>query len=124
MPKGRKHLVLIEDVRDNLEVLRAMLEGDFDIAAFTSCQEALDGIQELIPDLLLMDIGMADIDGIECLKRIRSVSSLSNTPAIAITAYAYPEDKARCLAAGFRSVVTKPVLDQNGLLRLIHETLG
>jgi CheY-like chemotaxis protein len=99
------------------------LEHDFDLTACISCSEALNQIQSLAPDLLLMDIAMAEMNGIECLKRIRSLPEFKDTPAIAVTALAYPEDKRECLEAGFQAVVVKPVLDLDAFRRLIEATI-
>jgi CheY-like chemotaxis protein len=70
-----------------------------------------------------MDIAMAEMNGIECLKRIRSLPEFKDIPAIAVTALAYPEDKRECLEAGFQAVVVKPVLDIDAFRRLIETTI-
>ena len=123
MQNARKRLLLIEDSPDNLLFFRTLLEEDFDFMACSSCQEALNDIGRLAPDLLLMDIAMADINGIDCLKRLRATSEFRNIPAIAVTALAYPEDKRDCLEAGFQAIVVKPILDLDQFRRLIDATL-
>src|SRR5205823_4848917 len=115
---------IIEDTQDHVEVLRAMLEDDFEIISFGSCGAALAALETFPPHLLLMDIGMAHIDGVQCLDRIRAMSQFSQTPAIAITAYAFPEDKERCLSAGFQAVVVKPMIDQTQVRKLIDRLLS
>jgi two-component system cell cycle response regulator DivK len=120
---GRKRLLLIEDSLENLVLFRTILEYDFDLTACISCSEALNQIQSHAPDLLLMDIAMAEMNGIECLKRIRSLPEFKDIPAIAVTALAYPEDRRECLEAGFQAVVVKPVLDIDAFRRLIETTI-
>ena len=100
-----------------------MLEEDFDFMACNSCPDALNQIERLAPDLLLMDIAMAEINGMDCLKRIRAIPEFENVPAIAVTALAYPENKRECLEAGFQAVVVKPVLNFEEFRRLIDVTL-
>jgi len=121
--QARKRLLLIEDSPDNLLFFRTLLEEDFDFKACTSCQEALNNIGSLSPDLLLIDIAMPEIDGIDCLKRLRAMPEFKNIPAIAVTALAYPEDKRDCLEAGFQGIVVKPILDLDQFRRLIAATL-
>ena len=100
-----------------------MLEEDFDFMASSSCSDALSQIEGFVPDLVLMDIAMAEMNGMDCLKRIRAIPEFKNVPAIAVTALAYPEDKRCCLEAGFQAVVVKPVLDFKEFRRLIDGTL-
>ena len=100
-----------------------MLEEDFDFMASNSCSDALSQIEGFVPDLVLMDIAMAEMNGMDCLKRIRAIPEFKNVPAIAVTALAYPEDKRGCLEAGFQAVVVKPVLDFEEFRRLIDSTL-
>ena len=63
------------------------------------------------PDILISDIGMPDVDGYEFLRRIRALDPArgGNVPAIALTAFARPEDRARSLKAGFSVHVSKPI---------------
>jgi CheY-like chemotaxis protein len=119
----RKRLLLIEDSPETLLVFRTLLQEDFDFMACSSCPEALMQIERLAPDLLLMDIAMAEMNGMDCLKRLRDIPKFENIPAIAVTALAYPEDKRGCLEAGFQAVVVKPVLDFDEFRRLIDATL-
>jgi CheY-like chemotaxis protein len=123
LQQGRKRLLLIEDSADNLFLFRVLLEQDFDLTACASCSEALDRIRSITPDLLLMDIAMPEINGMECLKRIRSLPEFNNIPAIAVTALAYPENRRECLEAGFQQVVVKPVLDYEEFRRIIDAAL-
>ena len=104
-------------------MFRTLLEEDFDFMACNSCPDALSQIERLAPDLLLMDIAMAEINGMDCLKRIRAIPEFKNVPAIAVTALAYPENKRECLEAGFQAVVVKPVLNFEEFRRLIDSTL-
>ena len=61
------------------------------------------------PDLILMDIQMPEMDGLEAMRHLRADSKLSAIPIIVLTALAMPGDKARCMAAGANDYITKPV---------------
>jgi CheY-like chemotaxis protein len=124
MAEQRKHLVLMEDIPDNLDVLKMMLEARFEVTPCVSCRELLRTVETCTPDLLLMDIGMPQMDGVECLRRIREIPRLRHVPAIAVTAYAYPADLQRCLSAGFSRVVTKPLINDDELTLAIDEVLS
>ena len=120
---SKPKVLIIEDVPDSAEILRLFLLSDFDLTLCSSAAEALSSVERVAPDLLLMDIGLPEVDGVECLKRIRAMPHVANVPAIAVTAFAYPQDKERCLAAGFHAVVVKPIMDPAVLRNAIDEAL-
>jgi CheY-like chemotaxis protein len=68
-------------------------------------------LQTQVPDVLVSDIGMPDIDGYELLRRVRGLPhpSLRRLPALALTAFARAEDQARSLSSGFDAHLTKPM---------------
>ena len=74
------------------------------------------------PDVLICDVGLPDDDGYGLLRRMRRLPAGEGVPAIALTAYSRPEDRAKALAAGFRAHLSKP-LDPESLLREISNAV-
>ena len=87
----------------------SILEGrDAVVRVCGSAEEALEALDRFTPDLLISDIAMPEMDGYELLQRIKSRSP-SRPPAIALTAFARPEDRTRALRAGYHAYLAKPV---------------
>ena len=116
-------LLLVDDHPDILGMLTLMLSEKYNVMSYGHPEEALLAVQTLKPDLLVLDVAMYPIDGMECLAAIRSLPGYSRIPAVALTAYARPEDRVKFLAAGFQAVVTKPVLDQAELEAVLDRVL-
>ncbi len=103
-------VLLAEDEPTNLDVALILLEQAglaVDVAA-NGCA-ALEKAQTGAYAIILMDMQMPQMDGLEATRRIRRLDSGAEVPIIAMTANAYPEDRERCLAAGMDDFVSKPV---------------
>ena len=118
--EGRRILVVEDDVR-NIFALSSVLEplgGSIVIAR--NGREALTRLAARpLPDIVLMDIMMPEMDGIEAMQEIRKQPELRSLPIIALTAKAMPDDQQRCLAAGANDYITKPI-DVDKLVSLIR----
>jgi len=103
-------ILLAEDNEANIRTLSSYLEAKgYSILLAKHGQEAIDLAKIHQPDLVLMDIQMPGIDGLEATRQIRLDSALADIPIIALTALAMTGDRERCLEAGANTYLTKPV---------------
>jgi CheY-like chemotaxis protein len=116
---SRPNLLLVEDDADTLEVFSILLGERYTVSAYRSPLEALRGLGAARPDLLILDIGMHPINGVECLQRIRATPGHADVPAVALTGFARDDERERFLAHGFQAVVVKPILDTDDLMAVI-----
>ena len=106
---GRK-VVVVEDNELNMKLFREVLgsSGYKTLEAETG-ERAVALTTEHRPDLVLMDIHLPDIDGVEALRRLRANERTASVPVLALTAQAMEGDQERFLAAGFDGYLSKPV---------------
>ncbi|MBE9176162.1 PAS domain S-box protein, partial [Synechocystis salina LEGE 06155] len=103
-------LLLAEDNEANIKTVSSYLKvKGYRISLAKNGLEAIHEAETLRPDLILMDIQMPKLDGLEAIKRIRAIPDLASMPIIAITALAMEGDRQRCLEAGATDYVTKPI---------------
>jgi CheY-like chemotaxis protein len=119
----RKRILLVDDYVDHLELLAVILGEQYDARACASAEEAHRVVEEFRPDLLVLDVRMHPIDGVQCLEAIRAMPGYDNIPAIALTALARDVEKAALLKAGFQDILTKPILDQASFMIAIDGVL-
>jgi signal transduction histidine kinase/AmiR/NasT family two-component response regulator len=122
---GRAPCVLVVDDHPvNREVARIMLEAfGCDVVEVCDGQQALDAVAEQYFDLVLMDVRMPHMDGLEATRRIRAMpGAIGSLSIVAMTADAMPEDVNRCLAAGMNAHMAKPI-NQAGLLAMVNRAL-
>jgi len=119
----RKKVLVVDDIAENRAVLRDLLgELGFEIAEAVNGSEALEAVQTLRFDLVLMDVFMPGMDGLEVMRRLRRRPELTGLPIIAVSASASNNDERSCLAAGASAFVPKPV-DERMLLDQIQNLL-
>ncbi|QRR00374.1 response regulator [Dyadobacter sandarakinus] len=116
---GRKILLADDDMRNIFALSAVLEEAGFTIEIATNGLEAIARLEESANiELVLMDVMMPEMDGIEATRRIRQVGKWANLPIIAVTAKAMQGDREQCLAAGANDYISKPV-DIDKLLSLI-----
>jgi CheY-like chemotaxis protein len=103
-------ILLAEDNETNIAMLSDYLVSiGYQVIVARNGVEAVARAQERQPDLILMDIQMPSMDGLEATRRIRADAGLGATPVIALTALAMPGDREKCMAAGMNEYMSKPI---------------
>jgi len=123
MAKGK--VLYVEDNQANLALVEKIL-GLIDGVTMISARTAELGIElarKERPDIIILDINLPGISGIEALRSLKAFEETKNTPSIAMTASATRKDLEEGLAAGFDTYMTKPI-DVADFIRLIKKLLG
>jgi len=103
-------ILVVDDVPDNVEILQMRLESQgYEVVTARDGVEALEKTRELLPDLVLLDIMMPKMDGIETVKRLKADTSLPFIPVILVTAKSDGADVVAGLESGGDDYLTKPV---------------
>ena len=114
-------VLVVDDQPDSCELLAALFERHgARVVQCDSAESALGVLTEVEANLLIADIAMPDIDGYELIRRVRTTHAA--LPAIAVSAYARPQDRRRALAAGFDGYCAKPV-EAPQLLRAVRSVM-
>ncbi|MCI0522991.1 MAG: response regulator [Bacteroidales bacterium] len=109
-PKKRTAVLIVEDDPHSQLYFNKLLSGTYDTAVVASAGEAWDLLHREIFDLVLMDISLTGgEDGLSLTRRIRREDAFTALPIVAVTAYAFPEDRQRALDAGCTDYLSKPV---------------
>jgi CheY-like chemotaxis protein len=117
-------VAVVEDNPDNRMLVQALLEDRFEISEYETGMDAVAGLPGNVPDLILLDISLPEMDGTEVLAWIRKQERLKDLPVIALTAHAMSGDRDKFLAAGFNDYVTKPIVDEALLIEAIERCLS
>jgi len=107
---GAPLILLVEDNEIGIEAMQDYLAAhDYRVIVARNGEEAIAQTNQYHPDLILMDIQMPDMDGLEATSRIRAQDEFTHIPIIALTALAMPGDRERCMQAGANEYLSKPV---------------
>jgi two-component system cell cycle response regulator DivK len=119
-----ERILVVEDNAKNMKLFRDVLVATgYRTLEATTGIEAVDMASEHMPDLVLMDIQMPDLDGVQALHRLRANASTAAIPVLALTAQAMHGDRERFLAEGFDGYLSKPV-DVRELIGIVREHCG
>ena len=116
--------LIVDDCADTRDLLEFLLKANGAIVTVvTTAAEVLQALERTLPDVLLSDIGMPEMDGYALIRAIRASDRGQNLPAIAITAYAGELNQRSAIAAGFQRHLAKPI-DSDQLIQTIRELAG
>jgi len=105
-----KTILIAEDNPINRELLRELLEiRGYTVAEACDGQEALAMVEHSTPDVLLLDIGMPQLDGFAVVRKLRENRRFDSLPVVAVTAYAMQGDREKIMNSGFDGYLSKPV---------------
>jgi CheY-like chemotaxis protein len=123
MSKGR--ILVVEDNMDNYELVRFILErAGYDVFLAVNGRDGVDAARLQQPDMILMDLGMPEMDGWSAAEKLKSDESTKFIPLYALSAYTLPSDRKRALDAGCDGYLTKPIHMQSFLeaIKEVFET--
>ena len=105
----RRTLLIVEDTELDRDLLVQIFEGTYDIRLAPDGKTAIEIASTESPDLILMDIGLPGLSGLDAVRAIRATGS--NVPIIAVSSRVMPGDRERALAAGCDDFMAKPIDD-------------
>ena len=123
-PAMTKRILVVDDNEDNRQILIDLLStAGYEVIEARTGFDAVTTAEREVPDLVLMDIQLPGMDGLEATRRIKAQPALAAIPVIAVTSYALSGDDRKAADAGCDGYVTKPYSPVQ-LLRLIRGLLG
>jgi two-component system cell cycle response regulator DivK len=118
-------VLVVDDVADGREICAEyLLYHKYRVATAADGREAIDKAFDLVPDVILMDLSLPEVDGWEATRRLKADGRTCHIPIIALTAHALGSAHDEALAAGCDAVVTKPVMPRDLELEVRRILLG
>ncbi|MBU4318165.1 MAG: response regulator [Proteobacteria bacterium] len=118
---NKKTILVVEDNELNMKLLRGLLKmSNYTMLEAFNAETGIETARKHKPDLILMDIQLPGMDGLEATKVIRQDEDLKHTPIIALTSYAMRGDKDKALEAGCTGYITKPI-NTKGLIETLKK---
>ncbi len=122
MTEGK--VLLIEDNPLNMELAVDLLElGGYEVLTAATAEEGIELAQKEIPSLILMDISLPGIDGLEATRILKKDKKVKDVPIVAMSAHAMTGDKEKAMEAGCVGYITKPI-DTKSLVEKVKEFMG
>jgi CheY-like chemotaxis protein len=122
MSKGR--ILIVEDDMDNYELVRFILErAGYDVFLAVNGRDGVAAARFQQPDLILMDLGMPEMDGWKAAQKLKAEETTTSIPLYALTAHTLPNERKRAMEAGCDGYVSKPI-HMEGFLNMVEEAFG
>ncbi len=122
MAEGK--VLLIEDNPLNMELAVDLLEiGGFEVLKATTAEEGIELAKKETPDLILMDISLPGMDGLEATRILKKDKTVKDIPIVAMSAHAMTGDEEKAMKAGCVGYITKPI-DTKSLVERVKEFMG
>jgi two-component system cell cycle response regulator DivK len=120
-----KHILIVENEEDSLRLITDVIHGllGHEVLVARDGHEAIDMAHEHQPDLILMDLGIPKLNGLEVTRSLKQSEQAKHIPIMALTAYTLFDDRERALNAGCDEFVTKPI-DIAALVALVKRYLN
>lgn len=118
----QKHILIVDDDASTLAFTESTLDKYYKVTALNSGRKALSFLQRFIPDIILLDLNMPDMDGIDTLKQIKMIRSCYDIPVIFLTGVTDTQKEVQCLTLGANDFIQKPFVKEL-LLGRISKTL-
>jgi len=117
---NQESILVVDDNCDNVELLKVLFDGEgWDVRFSEHAQEALRVLETFHPSLILMDIQLPGMDGLELTRRLRARPGFGDVIILALTAYAMKGDEQNARAAGCDGYITKPI-DTRTFIEMLH----
>ena len=121
---SEKKILLVEDNPVNRRLAEFLLRSQgYDVRAAATGVEALEMLEKERPDLIVMDIQLPGMDGLEVTRKLKEQPATADIPVVAVTSYAMKGDREKALAAGCAGYVTKPI-DKKIFIEEVAARLG
>lgn len=121
MSKGR--ILIVEDNMDNYELVRIVLErAGYDVFLAVNGRDGVDAARAQKPDLILMDLGLPEMDGWNAAEKLKASEETKSIPLYALTAHTLPGERKRAILAGCDGYVAKPI-HMKDFLNVVEQAL-
>jgi two-component system cell cycle response regulator DivK len=106
----RRKALIVEDNDDNRYLLALLLEHEgFDVVAASTGQSGIESARASVPDIILLDIQMPEMDGYQTAVNLKNDPDLSSVPIVGVSSFAMTGDRDKAMRAGFAAYIEKPV---------------
>ena len=119
----QKKILIVEDDDDSRDLLMQSLEGSYELVTAKDGCEAIEQAVRELPDLILMDLRLPNLDGWQTTLRLKADPQLKDIPVIAMTAHGLSEDETRAREAGCADYVSKPISPRS-LVKLVEQWIA